>query len=109
MLTIGEAAKLARITRQGIRKAIKDGRLTAGKDEQGRWLVDPADVQRIWPTRPTPEPAAPPRDDVEPRLLRERLAEVVEDRDRWRAQAERLTLLLTDQRQPWWRRWFKNG
>ena len=104
-ITLTEAAALARITKQGIRKQIQAGKLTATKDEHGRWLVDAADVQRVWPSKPKAEPAAGGAvAEAENRLLRERIADLVEDRDRWREQAERTTMLLTDQRRPWWRR-----
>ena len=104
-VTIVQAATLAGITKQGIRKQIQAGKLTATKDEHGRWLVDAADVQRVWPSKPKVEPAAGGTvAEAENRLLRERIADLVEDRDRWREQSERVTMLLTDQRRPWWRR-----
>jgi hypothetical protein len=43
-------------------------------------------------------------------MLRERIDDLVEDRDRWREQAERAMTLLTDQRpatrrRKWWWPW----
>jgi hypothetical protein len=44
-------------------------------------------------------------------LLRRQLADVREDHDRWRTQAESVTRQLTNHRRPWWSagRWPSDG
>lgn len=49
--TLAEAAAHAGVSKATIRKAQASGRLTGWKDERSRWLVDPADVLRLWPGR----------------------------------------------------------
>ena len=51
-VTLQQAAEMAGITKQAIRKAISAGKLTSEKDEQGRIIVHAGDVERIWPRKP---------------------------------------------------------
>jgi hypothetical protein len=125
--TLGEAAKAAGLSKTSIQRAIKSGRLSATRRDDGSYEIDPAELHRAFP--------AVPRDDhadgglkqtvttsdgrelrVEVEMLRERLAEkdarladkdatISDLRRRLDAEAEerrqvqaRLTALLTDQR-----------
>ena len=47
--TLGEAAKATGLTKSGISKAIKSGRITALRDDLGRYHIDPAELHRIYP------------------------------------------------------------
>lgn len=49
MLPISEAAALVGRTRPAILKAIQKGKLTATRDAHGRWLIDPAELTRVYP------------------------------------------------------------
>jgi hypothetical protein len=49
MLTLGEAAKASKVTKSAISKAIKNGRISAAKDELGRYQIDPAELFRVYP------------------------------------------------------------
>lgn len=119
-LTAREAGERVGKTRQAIIKAIRKGTISAEKDESGEWRIDPAELFRVYP--PT-QPQTHPVDDTKPAtdgagdtaglqreitLLRERIEDLVEDRDRWREQAEQALRLLTDQR-PRRRRWWPWG
>jgi hypothetical protein len=112
-----EAGERVGKTRQAIIKAIKKGTLSAEKDTAGEWRIEPVELFRVYPP-------VPPVDDNQPvtesandtgglqreiALLRERIDDLVEDRDRWRDQAERTMTLLTDQRPPRRRRWWPWG
>lgn len=60
MLSLSEAAELTGMTRQGLGKALRSGRLSGTRNENGEWLVDMAELQRVYeivnpPTRPKPE------------------------------------------------------
>ena len=49
MLTLGEAAKASKVTKSAISKAIKNGRISAAKDELGRYQIDPAELFQVYP------------------------------------------------------------
>lgn len=135
VLTLGQAAKLTGTSKTTLTRAIRAGRLSATRRDDGGYHIDPAELCRVYTVTPaTPEtgaatgdvvhratgesdPTATPRDsevtarlaalDAEVKGLRELLAEVKGSRDSWQAQAERATLALTDQRAvTWWRRLF---
>ena len=49
MLTLGEAAKVSTVTKSAISKAIKNGRMSAVKDDKGYYQIDPAELFRVFP------------------------------------------------------------
>lgn len=114
--TLGEAAKASGKSKATISKAIKSGRLSAVKQDTGVFRIEAAELHRVYP-KPvdgnqdrtpqtvvqTPE-NTPSVKELQARLeaAQERLtdrdtviADLREDRDRWRQQA---TALLADQR-----------
>ena len=114
--TLGEAAKATGKSKATISKAIKIGRISAQKDETGTFHIDPSELHRVYPPtvsiehKETPaNTAIKPDIDANIRELQARLeaaherlsdketviADLREDRDRWRQQA---TALLADQR-----------
>jgi hypothetical protein len=48
-LTLKQAANETGKTKQGIQQAIKNGRISAGKDSKGEWEIDPAELFRVYP------------------------------------------------------------
>ncbi len=48
-INLTEASKEVGITKAGLVKAIKKGRLSAEKNEKGEWMVDPAELFRVYP------------------------------------------------------------
>ena len=114
--TLGEAAKATGKSKATISKAIKSGRISAAKDDTGTFRIDPSELHRVYPPTPkgeqeeaqkeTPVNAAETGDfkALQARLeaAQERLADkeaviadLREDRDKWRQQA---TALLEDKR-----------
>lgn len=101
MYTLGTAAKAAGKTKSAIFKAIQKGRISAQKDDFGRYQIDPAELHRVYPAPPLPEKGAREHTGEEiaenrvlkakVELLEELLREVREDRDHWRRQASALT------------------
>lgn len=99
--TLGTAAKATGMTKSAISKAIKKGRISAKKNEIGRYEIDPAELHRVYPPLPTTEKGERERTQetsTENRELKARLAlleelvrEIREDRDHWRRQASALT------------------
>ena len=107
-LSLSQAAKLTGKSKSTINRAIKTGKLSATRHEDGSYSIDPAEMSRAFDVEPI---EGAKRRDAEPdgtRLLeriaaleamlsreREISADLKEDRDRWRQQA---TALLADQR-----------
>ena len=120
-MTLGQAAKTARRGKATIQKALKDGTLSGQRDDAGRWIIDPAELLRVFPPPRTgtaprtgsepirteaPEPAPDPR-DAQIALLTESLERerAVNDELRadLRAERERVTgLLAPPERRRWW-------
>lgn len=114
--TLGEAAKASGKSKATISKAIKTGRLSAVRQDTGAFRIEAAELRRVYPKTvdgnqdrtpqtviETPENTPSVR-ELQARLeaAQERLADrdaviadLREDRDRWRQQA---TALLADQR-----------
>jgi len=113
-LSLSQAAKLTGKSKSTINRAIKTGKLSATRHEDGTYSIDPAELARAFDVEPL---EGAKRRDLDPdgtRLLeriaaleamltreREISADLKEDRDRWRQQA---SALLTDQRSTrrWW-------
>ena len=114
--TLGEAAKASGKSKATISKAIKSGRLSAVRQDTGVFRIEAAELYRVYPVTVdgnqdrTPQTVAqtpentPSVRELQARLeaAQERLtdrdaviADLREDRDRWRQQA---TALLADQR-----------
>ena len=117
--TLGDAAKATGKSKTTLHRAIKSGRISASKAEDGSYSIEPAELHRVFPavTAGTPQALLPRNDeeqlsntlaalrtqleiqekerDRERALLQETIADLREDRDKWRQQA---TSLLTDQR-----------
>jgi hypothetical protein len=122
MLTLGQAAKETGLSKTAISRAIKSGRLSAIKNEQGEYQIDPAELFRVYPVTVNvdskPERQATQKDNSglqgQIELLREmvddlrvRLNSTEEARQRAEqaqekafAELSRLTLLLTHQPKP---------
>jgi hypothetical protein len=122
MLTLGQAAKETGLSKPSISKAIKTGRLSAVKTENGEYQIDPVELFRVYPVTSKPkadilqeETLSLPnglqaaldamrellgqvegeRDD-----LRRRLDEEAADRRASAEEVRRLTLLITNQAKP---------
>lgn len=112
-LSAQEAADAVGMSKPGIIKAIKSGRISATKDLNGGWRIEPAELFRVYSAVTTvdgsPPPSlpqdTPPSDSsqVEVRHLQQRLLDkddVIADlRRRLDAEADerrKLTLILTD-------------
>ena len=116
--TIGQAARAVGKSKPTISRAIKLGRICAGRNDDGTFAIDPAELHRVFPALPEragtePEPILRFDTDAlrrENELLRDMLGDLQRRLDREgeeRRQAQtQLMAMLTDQRQrrPWWRR-----
>lgn len=111
--TLGEASKATSKSKATISKAIKSGRISASKNENGVFEIDPSELHRVYPPVGQSkhiETLQVNRDDSEViKELRARIdtvqerlsdkdtviSDLREDRDKWRQQA---TALLEDRR-----------
>ncbi|HTW71150.1 MAG TPA: hypothetical protein VME47_14765 [Acetobacteraceae bacterium] len=122
---LAEASRLTGKNQSTIHRAMKSGRLSYTVGDAGERLIDPAELARVFAVNPGGEArnAAPPVASngmqlaelrVQVELTQARLAdkdamiaELREDRDHWRKQAE--MLLLTDGRARPPRKWWPFG
>lgn len=137
-VSISEGAKLAGVSRSTLNRHLKDGAISKHRDNSGRPFVDTSELLRFYgelsqENRTEQDTVGQHRtaqngqyvSELERRLLAaeaaldlERVRRESEEEQRskaeeaavhWRTQAERLTLLLSDQRgqqPPWWQRAF---
>lgn len=116
-LSLSQAAKLTGKSKSTINRAVKTGKLSATRHEDGTYSIDPAELARAFDVEPLEGARRRDADPDGTRLLeritaleamlnreREISADLQEDRDRWRQQA---SALLTDQRpsfngRRWW-------
>ena len=118
MLSLGQAARLAGIGKTTLTRAIRAGKVSATRRDDGRYEIDPAELGRVYDIKAeTPEtvtatgdvvhqatPAARPRDPLDVRVataeaeltgarqliktLEAQVEDLRGDRDGWRQQAE---------------------
>jgi TolA-binding protein len=126
ILTLGQAAKAASVSKSTLSRAIKEGRMSATRKEDGAYTIDPSELFRVYPAKSATDKTTVVNDDgklddvaynnelrKEVEMLRDRLrdkdqhidtlqsqvTDIQQDRDHWRSHAERSTLLLEDLRQ----------
>jgi len=110
--TLGTAAKAVGKSKATISKAIKSGKISATKHDNGSYTIDPAELHRVYPptpsetvdgeqsdtpTRPVGRRPSGLKETPETALLQvkleaaqKRIEDLEEDRDQWRQQANRL-------------------
>lgn len=139
-VSISEAARLAGVSRSTLNRHLKDGAISKHRDTSGRPYIETSELLRFYGELSRSDRTEQDSvgqhgtdqfkqvvSDLERKLyeaqaaldletVRREAEEAARERAEageahWRAQAERLTLLLTDQRkgavelqQPWWRR-----
>lgn len=107
-LSASQAAKKVGKSVPTITRAIKKGKLTAKPRDGGGWIIDAAELFRVWPAVSNDSDVTPPVLVNEPpietsalerevELLREMLDETKADRDSWKEQAQKITALIEDQ------------
>lgn len=109
--SIGEAAKAVGVSKSTLSRAVKNGRVSATRLDDGSYSIDPAELHRVYPPvasatvadakndamrNPEEYPSATVLLQAEVAALREQVTELREERNAWREQAQRLA--LTDQR-----------
>jgi len=125
--TAGQAAKATGVATATITRALKSGKISGQKDNNGAWMIDPAELHRVFPpvslkvhekaimkrdATPFERDEIPIEDSAlqrELQMLREALADVREDRDKWRDMAERLSIAppkhVLEEKPSLWKLW----
>ena len=118
--TLGEAANAVGKSKATISKAIKNGRISAQKQKNGSYQIDPAELHRVYPPvsstveserLETPsETVGKLRESIELELklqaAEKRIAELEDDREHWRQQATRLLSHSGEKPKGFWARVF---
>ena len=129
-LTLSQAAKHVGMNKATLSRYIKQGKISAEKQEDGSYHIDPSELDRLRElmgadTRDAPPEAHQGATPGEMALLRELLAEkdrtmgekdrmienLMRERDEWRDQCKKQLLLIAppapQERKRW--RWFRMG
>ena len=107
-LSASQAAKKVGKSVPTITRAIKKGKLAAKPRDGGGWIIDAAELFRVWPAISSGTDATPlmlgnetPIEtnalEREVEMLREMLDDTRADRDSWKEQARKITALIEDQ------------
>lgn len=116
--SLTQAAKAVGRTRQAIQGAIKSGRISAQKDELGRYQIDAAELHRVYPPVSSPLSSSESKtltvaDSELVNELRNRIRELQAEKEdwkeqarRWQEQAERMLPPGQDQRKGFFARLF---
>lgn len=73
-LTLSQASDLTGITRNGLLKAIKRGKVSASRDDvRGLWLIDAAELSRVYPVKSDTKPE---ENETSPAVLSERIQQL---------------------------------
>lgn len=108
--SISEAARLTGKSRSTLHRHIKLGKISKEVSPAGEPVIDTSELNRVYgdlshqpasSATPMMQVETPPEDPTvkaEKAALRRENESLRDERDRWAAQAERLTLLLADQR-----------
>jgi excisionase family DNA binding protein len=87
--TLQEASEATGLNRSTIFRAIRAGKISAMRNEQGTWQIEPAELHRVYPSREAPDAssARKHRDamaDKMVQLLERQLEDMRQERDAWR-------------------------
>ena len=113
-LTLGQAARKTGKSKSVISKALNTGVVSYISKDTSGYKIDPAELFRVFPEKKQEDSSQNPEKErlstpvntnenialkKEIQLLREQISDLKEDRNHWRDQAERTSLLLTDRRE----------
>ena len=123
--SLQEAADAAGVNKSTILRAIQAGKVSATRNEHDQWLIEPAELHRVYPpaaggNRKVKDAGNDAHQadlaeahqraalaELEVSLLRATTEDLRRDRDSWREQAQRLALPAptpTARSRWWWRR-----
>jgi hypothetical protein len=91
--TLQEASEATGLNRSTIFRAIRAGKISAARNEQGTWQIEPAELHRIYPPRAAPDVSTAQTHhdamaDKMVQLLERQLEDMRQERDHWRSAFE---------------------
>jgi hypothetical protein len=99
--TMGEAARAVGLSKGALSRAIANGSLSAEKQPNGSYRIDPAELYRVWPPKRSAVNELTPDNAVEVERLKARVEgleqlnrQIEGERDRLHEHVVRLTALL---------------
>jgi len=84
---LATAAAAAGINKSTVLRHIKAGKVSATRDHNGGWQIDPAEFHRTFPPLVQPPKQQDATADAMVALLREQLADMRQQRDHWQIEA----------------------
>ena len=120
--SLQQAAAAAGVNKSTVLRALQTGKVSATRNEHGQWLIEPAELHRVYPPAAADNRKVKAAGDdahqadlaqanqraavaeVEVNLLRGTIEDLRRDRDSWREQAQRLALPAPTRiaRSRWW-------
>lgn len=118
VFTLGQAAKEAGVSKTSLHRAVKSGRVSASRNDDGTFSIDPAELFRVYPRNSGTQGRDVPVEQTvtasgtdgtaerialaarlavlesQAEMQAERIAELKEQRDSWQRQAEQAQRLL---------------
>ena len=118
--TLGQAAIAVGKSKATISKAIKSGKISADKQANGSYKIEPSELHRVYPpalSTVEPERIETPNSMVvnlretigleyELKAARQRISDLEDDREHWRQQANRLLTHSEQAKRGWLKRLF---
>ena len=116
-LTLKQAAEETGLSKPAILKSIKKGRISAQKDDNGHWQIEPVELFRVYPkanqvnkvndnqlTTGNNKVNSDLQDEIEvlrekSKMQKERIEELSEERNNWKEQANKLLLTYESDKQ----------
>jgi hypothetical protein len=107
--SLAAAAAATGLNKTAVLRAIKTGKISGTRSQNGEWHVEPAELHRVYPSVPRQRPLRMRLSSIDTEIrTRPSSAElgIWELREKWQQQAERLTPdpVVDHRARPWWRR-----
>jgi len=105
MISISDASIRVKVSKSTLLRAIKNGKLSAVRNDAGGYEIDAAELSRVYPDaamahQVTQTDASNSNSDALVRQMQQTIDMLREDRDAWREQAQRLAIASPAQTRP---------
>jgi hypothetical protein len=110
--TLGQAAKACGLSKTTLSRAIRSGKLSASRNADQSFNIDPAELHRVFPPATTSTSTSVHQDtgalQREAQLLREMVDDLRRRLDQSEEERRQLSLRLLPDQRSWWRRIFRS-
>lgn len=106
-LTLGQASKECGRSKSTLSNAIKNGKLSAEKDLNGSFSIDPAELFRVYPVKKNVTNTEHTQNTVEIEIYKQQIADLKQQVIDWKAESEKWSkqaqqLAITSQNSGFW-------